>query len=79
MLNLTWIDSDHCQRLVDALDNYRKTWNKLLSQWTRKPLHNWASTGSDCLMTGACGLKPEKVPGVGRSRGDKRRGSQWSA
>jgi hypothetical protein len=78
MLNLTWIDSEHCQRFVDALDNYRKTWNKVLAQWTRKPLHNWASTGADCLMTGACGLKPEKVPSAGRNRGEKRRGSQWS-
>jgi hypothetical protein len=78
MLNLTWIDNEHCQRLVDALDNYRKTWNKLLAQWTRKPLHNWASTGADCLMTGACGLKPDKVPSAARSRGEKRRGSQWA-
>lgn len=78
MLNLTWIDSEHCQRLVDALDNYRKTWNKLLAQWTRKPLHNWASTGADTLMTGACGLKPEKVPSKGGRSKEKRRGSQWS-
>ena len=80
MLSLTWIDSEYCQRFVDALDNYRKTWNKLLAQWTKKPLHNWASTGADCLMTGACGLKPDAVPSASR-RGtkEKRRGSQWSS
>lgn len=78
MLGLTWIDSEHCQRLVDSFDNYRKVWNKLLAQWTKKPLHNWASTGADCLMTGACGLKPEKVPSASRAGKEKRRGSHWS-
>jgi len=79
MLNLTWIDEEHCARLIECLDNYRKTWNKQLAQWTNVPLHNWASNAADALMTGAVGLKPEAVETAnGRSRKNQPRGSQWS-
>lgn len=79
MLNLTWIDSEHCARLVECLDNYRKTWNKQLAQWTNVPLHNWASNAADAGMTGAVGLKPDSVETAdGRSRLKQRKGSQWS-
>lgn len=80
MLNLTWIDEEHCARLVECLDNYRKTWNKQLAQWTNQPLHNWASNAADAGMTGAVGLKPEAVKtanGSGRNS-NRQRGSQWS-
>jgi hypothetical protein len=47
MLNMTWIDSEHCARLVECLDNYRKTWSKQLAQWTSVPLHNYACVGGE--------------------------------
>jgi hypothetical protein len=80
LLGLTWIDSEHCARLLECLENYRKVWNKSLAQWTNEPLHNWASNCADALQTGAVGLKPDSVETAdGRSRGAKRpRGSQWS-
>lgn len=79
MLQLTWIDQEHCSRGVECLDNYRKVWNKQLAQWTRVPLHNWASNGADALQTGAVGLKPDAVETAnGRSRSAPKRGSQWS-
>lgn len=79
MLNLTWVDEEYCARLVECLDNYRKTWNKQLAQWTNVPLHNWASNAADALMTGAVGLKPEAVETAnGRARGKNKRGSQWA-
>lgn len=54
MLGLTWIDAEHCERLVECLDNYRKVYNKTLAQWTNTPLHNWASncfTGDTKILT----------------------------
>lgn len=80
MLSLTWIDAEHCERLVECLDNYRKTWNKQLSQWTSVPLHNWASNAADAGMTGAVGMKPEGIAlADGTRHGTKKvKGSQWA-
>jgi hypothetical protein len=81
MLSLTWIDSEHCERLVECLDNYRKTWSKQLAQWTSVPLHNWASNAADAGMTGAVGLKPDGIWLADGSRTKERnkvRGSQWA-
>ena len=79
MLNLSWFDVEHTSRGVDGLDNYRKTWNKILGQWTGVPLHDWASNPADAYMTAAQGQdaeKPERTP-----RSDtfgKPKGSHWS-
>jgi hypothetical protein len=80
MLGLTWIDQEHCARLVECLDNYRKVWNKQLAQWSSEPLHNWASNAADAGMTGAVGLKPDNIALAdgSRSRGKKVKGSQWA-
>jgi hypothetical protein len=81
MLNLTWVDQEHCARLIECLDNYRKTWSKQLAQWTSVPLHNWASNAADAGMTGAVGLKPGDIGLADGSRSKGRRevkGSQWA-
>lgn len=58
-LGMCWFDEKHCEQGIRCLDNYRKKWNDQLSTWSREPLHDWASHGSDSLMTGAMGYKPE--------------------
>jgi len=82
MLALTWIDAEHCERLVECLDNYRKTWSKQLGQWTSIPLHNYCSNAADAGMCGAVGLKPDGIwlaDGSRTSREAKKvRGSQWA-
>ena len=81
MLALTWIDAEHCSRLVECLDNYRKVWSKPLAQWTSVPLHNWASNAADAGMTGAVGMKPGDIALAdgSRSRNFKKvKGSQWA-
>lgn len=79
MINLSWFDAERCVRLIECLDNYRKTWNKILAQWTSKPLHNWASNAADSIQTAAVGVKPEKIPQAARANSRPRpRGSQWS-
>jgi hypothetical protein len=58
-LNMCWIDTQHCQRGIQCLDNYRKEWDDARGVWRSKPLHDWASHGADPLMTGAMGFSPE--------------------
>lgn len=78
-INNSWIDEEHCKRLVECLDNYRKTWNKIISDWTMVPFHNWASNGADAVQCGAMGVTPDKPEREGRrDTFGRKRGSQWS-
>lgn len=77
-LNTSYICSEYCARLVECLDNYRKTWNKVISDWTMVPFHNWASNGADAVQCAAMGIQPDKVERIGRHRGE-RKGTHWSS
>ena len=61
-LATTWIDSVHCSEGEKGLDNYRKKWNKTIGAWGSDPVHDFASHIADALMTGACGVVPDRVP-----------------
>jgi hypothetical protein len=58
-LNMCWIDTEHCGRGIECLDNYRRRWNEQRSTWRDEPFHDWASHGADSLMTGAMGYSPD--------------------
>lgn len=77
ILNMTWVDQEHCSRFVDVLDNYCKRWNNSLGQFMPDPLHNWASHGSDAWQQYAMGRADDrpatKSPDKGKS------GSSWAA
>jgi phage terminase large subunit len=60
MLGRTWIDSDRCERGIEALRQYRREYDDKLKDWRRNPLHDWTSHGADALRTFACGY-----PGLG--------------
>jgi hypothetical protein len=38
-----------CAHGIEALRNYRKTWNERLQEFTGVPIHNWASHGADAF------------------------------
>lgn len=79
LLNLAWFDAEHCGIGLSRLENYRKRWNKQLSQFTPDPLHDVNSHGSDAFQQGAMGLKPEKVERQDRPKRDRApRTTQWS-
>ena len=44
-----WIDKEHCSKLVEAINNYRKDWNDKVGQFANRPLHNEASHFCDAL------------------------------
>lgn len=56
ILNRCWIDQKNCEKLVKALENYKKEWNDRTGTWMSSPLHNWASHGADSMRTLATGL-----------------------
>lgn len=71
--------SEYCDLGVNALDNYRKTWNKVIADWTTTPLHNRYSNGADALQCGAMGIQPEKVERETRRDRGQRKGTHWSS
>lgn len=84
MLDATWIDEKRCERGLNALRNYRREWNEKLRMFSDKPLHDWASHGSDALRTFASGFREAKekpkAPSVAVPRlygSSKNRGTNW--
>jgi hypothetical protein len=72
MLGRTWIDANRCDRGIEALRQYRREWNENLKDWSKAPLHNFASHGADALRTFACGFDDL----VTSSNDPRRRGRQ---
>jgi len=56
ILNRCWFDEKKCDKLIRALENYKKEWDDRHGCWRSSPLHNWASHGADCFRTLATGL-----------------------
>jgi hypothetical protein len=82
MLGRIWIDSNRCERGIEALRQYRREYDDKLKDWRRNPLHDWTSHGADALRTFACGYYE---PTIGRSSDVFRRrppapprGTHWS-
>lgn len=46
-LSKVWIDEHNCRKLIDCLENYRREMDPNTRVYGTKPLHNWASHGSD--------------------------------
>lgn len=44
-----WIDERNCQRLIDALENYRREWDDKNSIYKKDTVRNFAAHGSDAL------------------------------
>lgn len=69
MLNRCWFNTDGVEKGLKCLENYRKEWNDKLECYRERPLHNWASHGTDAFIyaingvqkiTGNSGLTPEQ-------------------
>jgi hypothetical protein len=72
MLGRTWIDSNRCERGIEALRQYRREYDDKLKDWRRNPLHDWTSHGADAPRPGVPhGYMAESSAGSG--------GSVWSS
>lgn len=49
-------DSTRCKRGIDALMNYQRKWDSKAMAYSKMPLHNWASNGSDAFQCFAMGV-----------------------
>jgi phage terminase large subunit len=56
------IDQTHCYGGVEALRSYRRQWNEKTQQFADKPLHDWASNGSDAFRYMALVTDDDFVP-----------------
>uniref|UniRef100_C6E2C1 Putative DNA packaging protein GP17 (Terminase) n=1 Tax=Geobacter sp. (strain M21) TaxID=443144 RepID=C6E2C1_GEOSM len=74
-----WFDQETCQRLINALDEYRKKWNDTTGAFASQPLHNWASNPADAFRCLACGISSNERGDSGNDflgRG-RERGGSW--
>lgn len=55
LLHFCYFNKSTTEKLVMALDEYRKEWDDNLGDWKNKPLHNWASHAADSFRTLAVG------------------------
>ena len=81
LLNRTWIDSNRCERGIEALRQYRRDWNDKLRDWAKNPLHDFSSHACDALRTLACGYYESSTTSSYRIRRPPPpvRGTHWSA
>ena len=53
LIPLSHFDAKKCARGIEVLRNYRREWDEKRKVFHDKPLHDWASHGSDAYATGA--------------------------
>lgn len=52
-LSHAWFDAVRCEKLLNALRNYKYQRDELNGAWKKDPLHNWASNGGSAFRCGA--------------------------
>src|SRR5690606_5016610 len=57
-----YFDKTKCERGINSLSNYQRKWDEKNKIFSSRPLHNWASHGSDAFRTFAMGHREVKVP-----------------
>jgi len=60
ILDSCWIDEDRCKEGFAALANYQRQYDEERDTYAEKPLHNWASNGSDAFRQFAQGFRMEE-------------------
>jgi hypothetical protein len=49
LLNRMWIDSTKCEKAINSLLQYHKSWNDKVQDWGDKPVHDWSSHTCDAV------------------------------
>ena len=65
IFNQCWFDKTKCYRGIQALKNYRKSWDEKNKVFRPTPLHDWASHGADAFRVFAVShgiIKAFKMP-----------------
>ncbi len=59
LINNCWFDKEGCEQGIRCLDSYQFEWDEKRGVWSNKPLHNWASDGSDAWRQFAQGYEQD--------------------
>lgn len=81
MLGRTWIDPHRCERLLDALRQYRREWNDKTQTYKPTEFRDWTNNPADAVRTIAVGFDdPDGVtPPRERRRANSEQASSWAA
>ena len=60
ILNRCWFDKQKCERGIEALKQYRRTFDDKNKAFKNRPLHDWTSHAADSFRYMAIGLKPRR-------------------
>lgn len=64
ILDTCWIDEERCAEGFKALANYSRKYDDERDTYSERPVHNWASNGSDAFRQFAQGYKPVTQPNL---------------
>jgi phage terminase large subunit len=70
-LSRIWIDQNKCDKLLKALENYRRVYDAKRNIYSKDPLHNWASHGADAMRY-LCISLPKATDSLDARQLDKR-------
>ena len=65
ILPQVWFDAERCKDGIKALKNYRKEFDEKRNVYKDKPLHDWASHGSDAFRYFAVAWTKTRASGEG--------------
>jgi hypothetical protein len=61
LLPRCWFDAVKCERGLEALQHYQRDFNTRIGEFIARPVHNWASHGSDAFRYLALALRTPRV------------------
>lgn len=62
LLPRCWFDAERCARGIDALRQYRRSYDARRQVFAERPLHDWTSHAADAFRYLAMGLRPPTAP-----------------
>lgn len=66
-----WFDADKCERGIECLRHYRRSFNERMNDFTARPMHDWTSHAVDAFRYFAVGFRqPDSNPKPQRAIND---------
>jgi phage terminase large subunit len=72
-----WFDAQRCDEGIKALANYSRSYDDERDTYSERPVHNWASNGSDAFRMFAQGFKDTSKPNLQIMMAPQYEGGGW--
>jgi hypothetical protein len=72
-----WFDAVRCDEGIKALANYSRSYDDERDTYSERPVHNWASNGSDAFRMFAQGFKAATKPNLQIMMAPQYEGGGW--